>query len=110
MWQYRDGVFDDGQIEDVKKRMRTQIYFLLLYVDERNKETYKNVDVCQAIDSALTWFSGLNSVLSHPPALIKVISLLEAAKSEYQSETYDFKKYRKLILDAGNEVLKIGGE
>ena len=109
MWQYRDGAFDDDQIEDVKKRMRTQIYFLLLYADEQNKELYQNVDVCQAIDSALTWFSGLNSVLGYPPALVKVISLLEAAKSEYQSDAYDFKKYRKLVLDAGNEVLRIGG-
>ena len=36
------------------------------------------------------------------------MSLLEAALMELQSQDdFDFSKYRKLILDAGNEVVKI---
>lgn len=110
MWPYREGAFDENQIEETKRRMRSQIFYLLLYVDKKESEHYQNVDVVQAIDSALTWFSGLNSALNYPPALVKVISLLEAAKSEYESSDFDFGRYRKLVLDAGNEVLKIGGE
>jgi hypothetical protein len=110
MWAYREGSFDDGQIEATKKRMRSQIFYLLLYVDKREAENYEHVNVVQAIDNVLTWFSGLNVALNYPPALVKVISLLEAAKTEYERPDFDFGKYRKLILDAGNEVLKIGGE
>ncbi len=110
MWPYREGAFNDEQIEVTKKRMRSQIFYLLLYVDKREAEHYEHVDVVQAIENALTWFSGLNTALNYPPALVKVISLLEAAKSEYESADFDFGRYRKLILDAGNEVLKIGGE
>ena len=42
-----------------------------------------------------------------PPELVSVISLLQAALTEYLSPTFEFKKYRKLLLDSGAEVLKI---
>ena len=35
------------------------------------------------------------------------MSLLKAAQSVYNEPTFDFREYRKLILDAGAEVLKI---
>ena len=108
MWAYRDGFFSDNQIEDIKKRMRTQIYYLLLYADENVNGKFEGVDVCTAFDGVLDQFSGLNTTLNYPPALIKVISLLEAAKAEYQKPNFDFTKYRRLVLDAGSEVLKIG--
>lgn len=107
MWPYRDGCFSTDQIDEAKKYMRRQIFFLLLYVDPKTKDKYENVDVVQAFDSVLTWFSGLNVALEYPAPLVQVISLLEAAKMEYQSPAFDFAKYRKLVLDAGCEVLKI---
>ena len=36
------------------------------------------------------------------------ISILEAALQEYQSECFNWKIYRKLILDAGAEIMRIG--
>ena len=50
---------------------------------------------------------GLNSVLYEPPELVTVISLLEAARIEYGKENFNFKIYRKLVLDSGAEILKI---
>lgn len=107
MWPYRDGCFSAEQIDEAKVYMRKQIYFLLLYVDPKLHEEYKDVDVNKAFDSILTWFSGLNVALNYPKALVRVISLLEAARTEYGRKGFSFEKYRKLVLDAGNEVLKI---
>ena len=106
-WAYRDGCFSPDQIEDAKRYMRKRIFFLLLYVDPKTKDEYKDVDVCRAFDSLLTWFSGINVALNYPVHLIQVISLLEAAKLEYLNPAFDYSRYRKLVLDAGNEVLEI---
>ena len=48
-------------------------------------------------------------MLSYPTELVTVMSLLEAARMEYFSENFNFKIYRKLILDSGVEIMKIGG-
>lgn len=107
MWRYKYGEFDDNQIAATKKQMRKQIYFLLLCVDPETREEYTNIDVNKAFDSLLRKFGGLNEILLFPPELVKVISLLESALIEYNSDSFSFAVYRKLILDAGSEVLNI---
>lgn len=107
MWNYKFGQFEEQQIDKVKKYMQKQIYFLLLYVDDATKEKYKNVNIEDAFNNILTWFGGLNDILLRPAELVRVMALLEAALLEYQSAEFNFGKYRKLILDAGSEVMKI---
>lgn len=107
MWEYKYGFFLDKQIEEIRVYMQKQIYFLLLYVDKKTCEKYKDVDVNKAFESILTWFDGLNEILFYPTELVKVIALLEEAKKEYNKSDFEFKKYRKLILEAGSEVLNI---
>lgn len=114
MWKHKYGEFQNKQVEDAKRFIRKQIYFLILCVDPDTKDEYINVDVVAAFDGILRKISGLNSILFYPPELVRVISLLEAALIEYKTSQFDsvedFKcsTYRKLVLDAGNEVLKIG--
>lgn len=107
MWKHKYGEFQENQVEDTKRFIRKQIYFLLLCVDPETKDEYKEIDVAVAFDGILRKISGLNSILFYPSELVKVISLLEAALLEYKSSDFQFGVYRKLILDAGNEVLKI---
>lgn len=101
------GNFSQTQISAVKESMRKQIYFLLLIVDPRTRDDYSNVNVEIAFDTTLRKFGGLNSILNETPELMWVISLLESALTEYRSDSFDYSVYRKLVLDAGNEVLKI---
>ena len=35
------------------------------------------------------------------------MGFLEAALMEYNSECFEFSRYRKLILDAGSEIMKL---
>lgn len=104
---YKYGVFSENQIQEIKQYIRKRIFFLLLIVDPKTRNDYENINVSDAFYSELTKIGGLNSILYEPPELVRIISLLEAALIEYQKECFDFGKYRKLILDAGNEVLKI---
>ena len=63
-----------------------------------------------AFDSFLHKLGGMNSILREPPELVRVISMLEAAWKIYQEPEFDFKRYRALVLEAGNVVLKIKSE
>lgn len=109
MWKYKYGTFIDDQEQITKKYMQKQIYFLLLYVDKKTKDEYQGVDVLSAFNSILLWFGGLNDLLGNPAELVRVSALLEAAKNEYQSPDFNYAVYRKLVLDAGSEVMKIKG-
>ena len=101
------GSFTNNQINETKVKIRKKIYFLLLIVDPKTKQNYKNVNVDEAYDSMLHRLNGLNEILNSPQELVTVMSLLQEAKHVYDNE-FDFNIYRKLVLDAGAEIMKVG--
>lgn len=104
---YKYGEFSSNQIAETKEYMCKRIFFLLLIVDPKTKQEHKNINVCDAFDCELRKIAGLNSILFEPPELVRIMSLLEAALIEFNSPDFSWKKYRKLVLDACNEVSKI---
>ena len=107
---YRYGEFSPKQTAEYKEKMRKQIFFLLLIVDPNTKADYKDVNVEEAFENVLRTFGGYNELLDCPMPMVTVLSMLNAARMELQKEEMDFAIYRKLILDAGSEVLKISEE
>lgn len=105
--KYKYGEFSDTQISQTKINIRKSIFFLLLCVDPGKKYKFQDIDVNKAFEGLLYKLGGMNDVLYEPPELVDVISLLKAAQFEYNSENFNFKTYRKDILDAGAAVLKI---
>lgn len=108
------GCFPDSQMTELKTQMRKKIFYLLLCADENfEDEDFKsrnsNVNIPDAIEELLIEFYGLNELLSYPPELIRIMSILVSAKDECLKDNFNFKRYRKLILSAGAEVLKIKG-
>ena len=107
MFRTKYGEFSSSQISSTKLQLRKSIFFLLLYVDPETKNSYLNVDVENAFRSLQLRLNGLNSILLEPPELVTVMSLIESALQEYKKPVLNFKIFRKLILDAGSEVMKI---
>ena len=105
--EYRYGEFTQDQIAQTKENMRKRIFFLLLLRDPVKAVEYENVDIDEAFQNVLTEFGGLNDLLGCPQELVDVLSLVNAAYLEVRKTHYDWKMYRKLILDAGNKVLQI---
>lgn len=99
--------FTENQVFEAKKDMRKKIFFLLLIKDPSNEREYKDIDASKVFDSTVAKITGYNKILSYPAELISVIALLEAARLELQKKEFNFRVYRKLILDAGSEVEKI---
>lgn len=100
------GKYSSAQIASIKRSVQKSIFFLLLYVDPETRDNYPNIDVNEAFRSLQLWLNGLNSILLEPPELVRTMSYLESAMQIYNGD-FDFMRYRKLILDAGAEIMKI---
>lgn len=101
------GHYSPTQIHSTKLSLQKSIFFLLLYVDPKTKGEYPNTDVIEAFRNLQYKLAGLNSILLEPPELVNTMALLESAMLEYTSERFDWAQYRKLILDAGSEIMKV---
>ena len=106
------GSYSSTQMSSFKSQLRKSIFFLLLYVDPKTKDEYPDINVVAAFRSLQLRLNGLNRILFEPPELIETMSLLESALQEYEKgeELFNFQLYRKLVLDAGSEIMKIKEE
>jgi hypothetical protein len=105
--KYKYGEFTENQISLTKAKLRKQIFFLLLIVDPDTRTEYEDTDPVAAIENVQWIIGGFNELFDYPQEIVTIASLLSSALIEYTSPKFDYKVYRKLILDAGNEVLKI---
>lgn len=101
------GEFTQSQIAQVKKSLRGSIFFLLLCVDPQTSWEYENIDVNKCFEGLLLKLGGMNDLLMNQPEIVTTMSLLQAAMNEFNKIDFDFKVYRKLILDAGAEIKKL---
>lgn len=110
--KYKYGNLSKEQISSVKKSFQKSIYFLLICIE---KTCYKNtkrdnlnmIDVNDAFKNVMYRIGGFNSLLGEPIEIVHVLSLLQSALNIYNSSEFDYKICRKLILDAGAEIVRI---
>ena len=105
--KYKYGEFTENQIHEAKDKIRKKIFFLLLLADPNTKDQYPQTNIEKAYLNVMDIINGLNSLLEYPSEIVLIQSLLEAGYIELQSPDFEFQKYRKLVLDAGAEVLNI---
>lgn len=103
------GQFEGYQIANYKEKLHKDLFWLILYKDPKTNEKYKNIDFEKYFVFLMKKIDGLNELLFYPKEIVEMMSLLEAALMESKSNKYDWKTYRKLILDAQSLVDKIGG-
>ena len=101
------GNYSSTQIHSAKISLRKAIFFLLLYVDPATAGEYPNADIEGAFQNLQYKLNGLNSILLESSELIETMSLLESALKEFQSDSFDWLKYRKLVLDAGARIMDV---
>lgn len=104
------GSFQDNQLEEYKRKMHKDLFWLLLYQDPETKNQYPNVDFEKYFTGIMKKINGLNELLFFPTEIIDMMSLLQAAYQESKSNKFNYKVYRKLILDAHALVDKIGDD
>lgn len=102
--KHKYGNFTETQMLLTKQSIRKQIFFLLLCADPKTKDNYAHIDVSEAFKGLLYKLDGLNSVLREPQELVETISLLEEALIKYNEPEFNFRTYRRLILNAGSLI------
>ena len=101
------GHFDDLQIEEYKEKLHKEMFWLLLYKDPKTKDEFKNVEFEKYFINLINKIDGLNTLLFYPVEIVAIMSLLQAALNETRSDDFNYRSYRKLILDAHSLVDKI---
>ena len=107
MYTTKYGSYSSTSIHSIKESIHKQIYFLLLCVDPATKNQFENIDVEDAFHNLQYRLNGLQNILLNPLELIETMSLLEAALIEFQSDCFSWKIFRKLMLDAGSEIMRM---
>lgn len=107
---HKYGMFNSSQVYGYLEKMRKKIFWLILYTDENTNEKYRDVDVVSYQENLMRQLNGLNSLLLYPVEFVELFSILEAAYIELSKSQFNFKIYRKLVLDAGALIknMKVG--
>ena len=107
MINHRYGTFNSNQFESFKTKMRKKIFWLILYTDERTNTNYKNINVKEYQKNLMKQISAFNSLLFYPDEMVDIINNLEAARLELEKSDFNFKTYKKFVLDAGDYMLAL---
>lgn len=104
------GECTENQLEFYKTKLQKKIFWLIIYTDPKTSEPYKNFDVLRFHRNLIEEFSSFNSMFDFPDDFLEIINCLNEALDILMSDRFDFKRYRKLVLDAGALVtsLKVG--
>lgn len=98
--QYRYGNFPKKQISNVKTQIHKEMFYLLLYKDPKTSQNFSEVNFPKYYENFMRKLNGFNRLLNYPTEIVSIMSLLEAAYIETEKDDFDYRIYRKLVLDA----------
>lgn len=108
MIAYEYGLYDEAQFASYKKKLHDLLYWLLLYKDPKTRDEFVNVNYNKYFENLMKRIDGFNKLMNYPKEIVEMDNLLESAFIETQKDTFDYKAYRKLVLDAEALIDKIG--
>lgn len=94
------GSFDMKQLDKYKVKLHKKLFWLILYKDPDLKGKYGYINFQKYFKRLMGEIDGLNQLLSYPPQIVEMMSLLQAAYTLTEKEKFDYKTYRKYVLDA----------
>ena len=104
------GMFTVNELAEYKDKLHNKLFWLLLYKDPQTKDDFTYVDFDSYFVALMKELNGLNEVLIDPHGLVEMISILEAAYMESKKDSFNYKVYRKFVLDAHNLLDRIDWE
>lgn len=107
MISHKYGVFKKDQTDSYQNKLRKKIFWLVLYTDSNTKDDFENVDVVKYHENLLFEISSYNALLFYPKDFVEIINTLEQALTILKSDEFDFKRYKKLVFDAGSLMQKL---
>lgn len=107
---FKYGECTKHQLEFYRTKLQKKIFWLLIYTDPNTCKPYKDFDILHYHKNLISEFSSLNSMFKFPDDFLEIVNRLNGALTILDSDTFDFQKYRKLVLDAGAllKSMKVG--
>lgn len=96
------GEITKEQFDDYKVKLHKKLFWLLLYKDPDTCSDFDYVDFDKYITSLMKEITGLSTILSSPCELVELLAFLQAAYNETFSDEFNYKAFRKFVLDAHN--------
>lgn len=96
------GKINDIMIDDYKKKLHSKIHWLLIYKENNDYECLMDY-----FNSLMKYVNALCEICNKNSVIIDLIVTLQMAYDEIQDDNYDYKTYRKYVLDAHNIVDKL---
>ena len=99
---HKYGEFKESQVDYYKQNYERK-YFGWCY-------TLIRIDVVEYHKNLLSEISSCNQLLLYPKDFVEIVNSLESALTVLESDEFDFKKYKKLVFDAGAllQRMKVG--
>ncbi len=94
------GDFSAEQLAEYRSRLHSKLFWLLLYKDPETKDEFQYVDYDKYFSTLMKELNGLGDLLFHPDGLVEMLAVLEAAYNESKENDFNYKLYRKFVLDA----------
>lgn len=110
--KYLYGEFSDKQVNETVVSMHNDIHKLLLFKDKNITEQIFNSeeDFVNYFTNLLFRFGGLNELLGEPQKMVDFMSTLQGAYSDVVNKTFQYKRFRKAILDCHGYLKEMFGE
>lgn len=104
------GDFSIDEIIEYKDKLHSKLFWLLLYKDPKTKDSFGYVDFDLYFTALMKELNALNEILYKPEGLVEIISILEAAYTESKNDSFNYRLYRKFVLDAHNLLDRVKWE
>lgn len=101
------GDFTNEQWAEYRERLHKKMFWLILYKDPETNGEYGDIDFDRYFENLMKELNGLSDLLLSPDGLLEMLSILEAAYIESKKENFNYRTYRKFVLDAHNLLDRI---
>lgn len=101
------GDYSKEQFEKYREKLHSKIHWLILYKDPETCDKFGYVDFDKYFYSLMCEINALNEIILDDPYVIELMTILQAGYDEIQKGGYEYKNYRKFILDAHSVLDKV---
>lgn len=102
----------DEQIKELIRMMHGMVYKMLLYKDRDIKETifYSDEEYDEHFKKTASHFSAMNDVIANSSYIPLMLVSLQAAYNESKKGHFNFRRFRKELLDTHGYIDKFAEE
>lgn len=98
------GTFTDEQLKSYSKKLHSKVHWLLIYKENQTFSGFN--EYCEYL---LKYINSLNKIVGDNSKIVDLMVMVQMAYSEASSDEFDFKSFRRYVLDAHKIIDELWG-